>query len=73
MTRIKEESRKDKNIKEDIPIGPVCVLRVVPRSYRPALLLPPASIPLLPLPVLSPSLLVPFRPVPGTLCNHKAN
>ena len=38
----------------------------------PALLLPLASIPLLPLPVLAPSLLVPFRPAPGTLCNHKA-
>ena len=39
----------------------------------PALLLPPTSIPLLPLYVSAPSLLFPFRPAPATLCDHKAN
>ena len=34
MIRIKDESRKDKKIKEDVPDGPVCPLRAVPRCYR---------------------------------------
>ena len=34
MIRIKEEIRKDKNIKDDVPVRPVCPLRAVLRCYH---------------------------------------